>query len=625
LLADLTPPGAVYGVADLPTPGGTPVVLALPSWSPAVLAAISERIWQEGGEVLPVRLDGGTVLVGPVLRPGAVACLACVEYERLITIGGRTPYREPNLRVGGVLAPTALPAVGAVVRAALADPTMLSGTVWILRYDGTCSTHPARNRRDGCPICSPRPDDGPEAVRFVPAARPLPDPFLLRVPNPATTLEGLRDALVDNRFGPIVRLSHRDRMGLATAVAEVGGASLSAAGYGRAATFAQAERIALFEAVERLTGRTPRGRRTTVRASYRELGDRAVDPVTLGLPETRYHGHPAFHCGPYHPDLRTTWVYGWSMRHQRALAVPEHAAYWGPLPEGRPGAFLPESSNGCGLGNNLEEAVLYGLCEIAERDAFLMAWYAATPLRTVALPNDDDTGHHLADLLDQLGYDLMLFDATNDLGIPAVLGLALHRDPESAAPQAFFSAGAHPDPRAAIHSTVVEIVVNVCESVGVAQANPSRLDRNRLLPMLDDPELVVTMDDHMALYSLPEARPRYDFLVAGRPEPVDPREIWPDQPHPIGDLGAYLTELVDSVTRSCPDVIVVDQTDPVIRDRLGLHSAKVIVPGTLPMTFGHVHRRTRGLPRLLEVPARLGRRAAPLVYDELPWHPHPFP
>ena len=39
-------------------------------------------------------------------------------------------------------------------------------------------------------------------------------------------------------------------------------------------------------------------------------------------------------------------------------------------------------------------------------------------------------------------------------------------------------------------------------------------------------------------------------------------------------------------------------------------SAKVIVPGTLPMTFGHRLRRTHGIPRLKEL---------------LNPHPHPFP
>ncbi|CAM5295870.1 Putative thiopeptide-lantipeptide biosynthesis protein OS=Streptomyces glaucescens OX=1907 GN=SGLAU_00750 PE=4 SV=1 [Streptomyces glaucescens] len=62
-----------------------------------------------------------------------------------------------------------------------------------------------------------------------------------------------------------------------------------------------------------------------------------------------------------------------------------------------------------------------------------------------------------------------------------------------------------------------------------------------------------------------------------------------------------------------------------MRDRLGLHCAKVIVPGTLPMTFGHVNRRTAGLDRLLQVPHRLGRAVRSPRREELPLYPHPFP
>ncbi len=603
-------------------------VLALPLWTPALLTEVSERVWRDGGTMLPVRLDGGTALVGPILHRGVPACLACVEIERLATIGGKTPYHEVGLRVGGLVLPAALPIIGAAIRAALADPSTSSGLLWVVRHDGTCSTHPVRSRRSGCRLCAPLPIDAPQAAVFAPAGRPLPDPFRLRQPNPATTLAGLRAALLDGRLGPISRLYRRERLGLPIAVAELGGASVSSAGYGRAVTFDDAERIALFEAVERMAGRAPRGRRTALWASFQELGpDRAVDPASLGLPEPRYHDHPAFHYQPYAPDVPTNWVYGWSLRHETARAVPEHVAYWGPPARRRRRtvAFFPESSNGCGLGNSLEEAVLYGLFEVAERDAFLMAWYAGTPLRSVAVPAEDALLEHLVDGLDLLGYELRLFDATNDLTVPAVLALALHRDPGSPAPQAFFSAGAHLDPREAIRSAVVEVVVNVFETVEVSQVNPARLDRDRLLPMLGDPELVVTLDDHMALHCLPEARSRYDFLSTERNEALDWRDVWPDQPRPVTDLGALVTRLAGVVTRACSDLIVVDQTDLVLRDRLGLHAAKVIVPGALPMTFGHVNRRTRGLPRLLDVPARLGRLPARLRYDELPWHPHPFP
>jgi ribosomal protein S12 methylthiotransferase accessory factor len=70
--------------------------------------------------------------------------------------------------------------------------------------------------------------------------------------------------------------------------------------------------------------------------------------------------------------------------------------------------------------------------------------------------------------------------------------------------------------------------------------------------------------------------------------------------------------------------VVVEQTAPE-QAGYGLRTVKAIVPGALPMTFGHVHHRTRGLPRLLAVPAALGFWPAPKHHADLDILPHPLP
>jgi ribosomal protein S12 methylthiotransferase accessory factor len=52
---------------------------------------------------------------------------------------------------------------------------------------------------------------------------------------------------------------------------------------------------------------------------------------------------------------------------------------------------------------------------------------------------------------------------------------------------------------------------------------------------------------------------------------------------------------------------------------------KVIVPGLLPMTFGHDNRRVHGLSRLFEVPGLLGYRDQGVARQGVNPHPHPFP
>jgi len=610
--------------ASMP-PRGAVAVLFLPTWTPAQVADLGLRAADAGAMAIPVRCDGASTLVGPVAGRGVIGCPGCAEDARL-RIQGALPGEPAQLAFGGTLVPATLPTLAALLSEIARNPVTSAGKMWILRgIDCVVSVHRVRPR-PGCPTCQPVSDDSAGAARFTLVARPVPRPDELRQPNPATAGGRLGGVLVDRRLGPVEHILHTNGLPLPLAAASFTAIAGSyQAGYGRAVSVAHAERTALFEAVERQLGMRPHARRTALMASFAELGpDRAVDPVTLGLPDPRYHGHPAFRLTPYRPDLRTRWVYGWSLTSGRALAVPEHVAYWGIRANPDAPRFLDESSSGCGLGSSLEEAALYGLFEVAERDAFLMAWYARTPLRRVAVPDDDAMVPHLVDRLDPLGYELMFFDASNEFGLPAVVSLALHRAPDSIAPHAHFAAGAHPDPLTALRSAAAEVAVAVYGVAAAVRQHPDSLDRDRLLRMLADPTEVHTIDDHVALYTLPEARPRYEFLL-GCDDPVDWRELWPRPKKRVHDLRCLLTDLVARLADVGLETIVVDQTDPWIRDRLGLHAAKVIVPGSLPMTFGHVHHRIRSLPRLLHTPVRLGRAPSVLDYGDLPIYPHPFP
>ncbi|MET0233890.1 MAG: YcaO-like family protein [Kibdelosporangium sp.] len=524
-----------------------------------------------------IRFDGGLALIGPA--PGGV-CADCTEYARRATLGPLVP--RTGLAMGGFPTPAMKPLLELL--------TAGSQSVIAVRTDlGVVSNHTVRPRPGGCGTCGPLPDDHAETPVI---AAPV-EPGQLRGTN--SRADDLRDELFDLKYGPVSGVFRTGHLPLAVASAELVGDSVEA-GYGRTVDFAEAERVALYEAVERYNGMRPRRTRTVLEASFAELGpDLALDPVRLG----QYDG--ANHLQPYSPDLRVRWVHGWSYTHRKPIAVPEQVAYWA-VPS--PNQFITETSNGCGLGNSLTEAVLHGLFEVAERDAFLMAWYGRTPLNRIRIPPDSAVPH-LADRLESIGYELTFFNATNDIGIPAVVSVARYQGTDPDAPRIFYAAGAHPDPRRAMLSAAVEVAVDVESTVDREAAEPEAYNRDRLRKLLAEPDLIRTMAEHVAVNALPEAADRHDFLL-GRPEQELPAIDLPE----FDDLGALLERYVARLRDLDLEVIAVDQSDPVITRRLGLFSAKVIVPGALPMTFGHMYRRTRGLRRLR-------------ANDSL--RPHPFP
>ncbi|WP_394618154.1 YcaO-like family protein [Lentzea sp. JNUCC 0626] len=496
-----------------------------------------------------VRADGALTLVGPTED----VCTGCAENARL----AQAPKQTLTLK--GITAPAFAPLVAAL-------ENHQSGTVTAIRSDlGLVSTH--RIKPGTC--CEPVQNSAENTK--TPNGE-------LRTPNGKTTAEALKEALVDFRHGPVTALFRTGHLPLATVTAELDAHTV---GYGRTTSFEEAERTAIFELIERLNGMRPR-KPAAVDASFAELGPtRAVDPATLGLDDEN---------DTYHPNLKMRWVEGWSYTRSRKVLVPEQIAYWG-VPGER---FVHETSNGCGLGNSLTEAVLHGLFEVAERDAFLMAWYGKTPLRRIKAT--DPLLHHLEDRLEELGYELLFLDATNDLKIPAVMTLARAKRP--GLPQAFFAAGASPDPVKAMRSAAVEVAVDVEAFADRARAKPEDYASERLKALLENPKLVRSMDDHVAVNTLEEAKERYSFLVNDEP----PQHLHNRRTHT--DLKHLLAHHVEAMGL---EVIAVDQSDPHTVNTLGLHAAKVVVPGALPMTFGH--RRTKGLARL--VPRQT--------------HPHPFP
>jgi ribosomal protein S12 methylthiotransferase accessory factor len=89
------------------------------------------------------------------------------------------------------------------------------------------------------------------------------------------------------------------------------------------------------------------------------------------------------------------------------------------------------------------------------------------------------------------------------------------------------------------------------------------------------------------------------------------------------DLRDDLCMLLDYYCKRGIDCIVVEQTAPEYAAQQ-LRSVKVLMPGMLPMTFGHQHRRITGIERLYQLPVVPGYRDHPLTEAEINPHPHPF-
>jgi ribosomal protein S12 methylthiotransferase accessory factor len=384
---------------------------------------------------------------------------------------------------------------------------------------------------------------------------------------------------------------------------------------GRTHSYADSELTAILEGLERYCGLQPRGKRMMIRDSFRNLEDQALNPLKVGVHAKEQYARPDFPFKPFDPDRPIDWVWGYSFLQERPILVPQLLAYYS-LGCGQ--GFVYETSNGCALGGSLEEAIFYGILEAVERDSFLMTWYAQLPIPRLDLYSANDKELRL--MVDRMqavaGYDVHVFNSTMEHGIPSVWALAKNRKEKGV--NLVCAAGAHPDPVRAVKSAVHELAGMLVTLDEKFEANREEYER-----MFEDPSLVRNMDDHSMLYSLPQAQERLQFLLdENRPLRTFDEEFKRKAKH--ADLTDDLKDILQVFRRLGLDVIVVDQTTPEIQ-RNGLYCVKVLIPGMLPMTFGHHLTRLTGLERVLRVPAELGYAKQPLTFEQLNPHPHPFP
>ncbi|MEU9337684.1 TOMM precursor leader peptide-binding protein [Streptomyces sp. NPDC048290] len=389
---------------------------------------------------------------------------------------------------------------------------------------------------------------------------------------------------------------------------------------GHADSFGVSARIGVLEGLERYAGMRARGKRTTVTGTLERFGATAVDPREVGLYSAAFHrANPR--VVPFAPDREIPWVWGWSLRDREPRLVPEILTYYhAPGLENR---FVQESSNGCASGGCPEEAVYFGLMEVVERDAFLLAWYGRQPLPEIdPATSARPATRHMVDRLAMYGYRARFFDTRLTFPIPVVTGVAERLD--GGPGRMCFGAGAGLDPESALDAALCEIATDAVNLTGRTER-----EQPRLRAMAADFDRVTALHDHPLVYGVPEMGGHADFLLRtpDGPPPCAVADLeWPDASGAAvsADLRDDLERCVAAVTGAGFDVVVVDQTLPEQR-RLGLHTVGVLVPGLLPIDFGWSRQRALGMPRLRTALREAGLRERDLTPADLNPAPHPFP
>lgn len=584
--------------------------------------------------VLPVLGRGTTAFLGPFETPGVPGCATCLQlrwensFERSVLqhfFGQQSGTLIEELAEPFEMSAMAMEKLFNLVvqeiQSILQPEGMPHARGHVCVYsDEHAEWVPVLPNHD-CPRCGLIPDDHPALAQLEFASCALADEEALRVKN--IDFEQLKRMFFHSDVGYIsVIHKHSDDTAFAQAAAFIytpAGAEI--AGYGSGPTSTAARQSAMLEVLERSCGFQAVNRKPIVFGRYAEFAENAIHPSRFGL--HCYELLPSTYSllEPFDEEKRYSWVWAYSTRQNIPVLIPEQMAYYGPTADER--RFVTESSNGCAIGGSVEEAVLHGIFEVLERDGFLNMWYAKQPVPelTIGAHCPAQTAHMLH-TLDDMGYEVRLFQLSPDLDIPVVCAVGIHRLHQY--PKVVSGSACHINPYQAVHGALRELTVQVFNLRRSPEAR-----RNQARAMFKDPRTIRDILDHNAVAALPEAYPRWAFLLeCTRQRPVQSvEETYMTAAARYQLASRDIRLILDAVVRDLHhrgfDVVVVQQTSAEL-SYAGLSAVKVLVPGMTPITWGYGLQRVRGLSRLFELPYRLGYAARILTEDDLNPDSHPF-
>jgi ribosomal protein S12 methylthiotransferase accessory factor len=351
-------------------------------------------------------------------------------------------------------------------------------------------------------------------------------------------------------------------------------------------------------------------------ASYNELtrkGLLAANPSEFALFSEEQYNQKNFPFIKFTNNTRVNWTWGYSLIKKKPILVPAcmvFMPYVFPNRNEGEAVIAPTISTGLSCRPSYDEAILYGIFEVVERDAAMLTWYLQLSPPRIDFKEDLWLQEIFSDRFSNTGLEFHLFDITTDINIPTVFGLCLDKRSQEAA--AVASSATHFNPQISVLKALFEIA-----QVRVLAKNLSRMNFNYSYEK--DFSDVVDFDNHVHLYTKPEMLHCFNFLLHSskiiKIDEMKKKEL-------SGDIMSDLHHCINLFTEKSYDVIVVNLTTEDVKD-LGFFVVKVIIPQLQPMNGDHNYRFLGG-KRLCEYKKLLEHKDIETKKVDLNPFPHPF-
>ncbi|MFB6448169.1 YcaO-like family protein [Bradyrhizobium tunisiense] len=319
---------------------------------------------------------------------------------------------------------------------------------------------------------------------------------------------------------------------------------------------------------------------------------------------------PGFPWVPLTDDTPVRWTPGIDAATGESCHVPAAMVYMpyhyytdtGEVPIAQP----ISTGLACHLGS--ARAAISAICEVIERDAFMIAWQAGLAPPQIRVETLSDRNYDLVGRFEQTGGVVTLLDITTDSGVSTVL--AVLRSEAATCPAMVVAASADLDPEHAVRKALEELAHTRRYAQQIKKRMP-RLNASNL-------DVVADQVDHLNFWCDHANAQRGDFLLRSAA-----RKDFDDLPNlATGSPERDHADLVTRINSTGHQVILCDLTTADVSE-LGFRVVRAVIPGFHPLFMGFANRALGGR-RLREVPERLGLTSFVCKSGHISL-PHPYP
>ncbi|MCQ2972801.1 MAG: YcaO-related McrA-glycine thioamidation protein [archaeon] len=290
-----------------------------------------------------------------------------------------------------------------------------------------------------------------------------------RVISPEETIKTNEEKLKIAGITRITEITHLDRIGIPVFSAirptsQDGSVSVYA---GKGIKVEQAKASAIMEGFERYSGERP-DENETITATVSEISKKGnyINPKSLNLPRNK----------DLDPFMPIEWSITQDIVSEEEYYIPTNAIYHPYIPKAGTLPLFKGNTNGLASGNVLEEAILHGIFEVIERDAWSI--YELTKKNSKQIDTDTIESELIQEVLSKFkdnDINIKLMDLTADVKVPTI---AASSDDTILKDSALLTlgVGTHLNPEIAILRALTEVAQSRATQIHGAREDAVRAD-----------------------------------------------------------------------------------------------------------------------------------------------------